>query len=114
MRRRLLLIALLGLGSTALVAADAPAGDWGCGGCGSYGYPTDAYYAPPTYSYAPPTVTVVPHYIVRPHYVVKRTYVVRPTYYLDALQQPRPCRRGLLVNQGQYDTEATTIVSSCY
>lgn len=114
MLRRIFLTILLGFGATALLTADASAGGWRCGVCGQ---PSGrVYYAPPTYTYAQPTVTVVPHYIVRPHYVVEQTYVLRPTYYLGAAPvSPRRCHRGLLVNQGQYDTDAATVVApSCY
>ena len=125
MRNRVFLAALIGIGSAALFATSASAGDWGwgCGSCGYSGYAASrVYYAPPTYSYAAPTITVVPHYVVQPNYVVQRTYVVHPTRYINEgpryVAGPAPCAtacgRGLFVNQGQYATPAALVAAPVY
>jgi hypothetical protein len=102
MRRQLILSAVIGIGSAALFAGTAFAGDWGCGRCGVYA-PAPVTYAPPVVSYAPPTYTIVPHYVVQPNYIVERTRVIRPTYYVrEAAPCLFACGGRYVVNQGQY------------
>jgi hypothetical protein len=91
MRQRFFLFALLAIGSALPFTGKAVA--TGC--CGYTGWPD--YYVP---------------YAVQPVPVVIRPIVVPQPYYLSEYV---PCGDGLLVNQGQYHTNAAVIAQpSCF
>ena len=87
MRERLFLIALFAIGSALPFTGNALAAD--CGNCGYTGH-----YVP----YVP--------YVVQPEVVVIRPIVVPQPYYISEYV---PCGDGVVVNQGQYHTDAALI-----